>query len=269
MTTDPTAKITEILNDPDLTDEERVSRIRALSRPTMEGVSWDPEEHYLREAEHESGVVVVMLAARHDLTPPRILCHVPGGDPEILPTEELRLTPHRYDLRRGAGTTYTAGDEPDAANDDNANETAPGVPANGTTDRSGTSALFETDKPSRGTARPKKYLTIPQAAELCGRSRGHLDDLADRGFLRTTAAADVPSAERSAPRYTTEEDLIDAGFLDHEGRKGFTITEAARILGMSRSAVQRRVKSGEFRSIRTKHPEAVPHVVLAALPAEE
>lgn len=268
MTTDHTTKITEILNDPDLTDAEKLSRIRDLSRPTMEGVSWDPEEHYLREAEYEDWVVV-MLAPRYDLTTPRILCHFPGGGPEHLPTEELRPTPHRYSLRRAIGRTYTTGDAPDTANETNSPETTPSSPAADATGRSGTSALFETANDAQATTRPKRYLTLSQAAELCGRSRGHLEDLAKGGYLHTTAAADVPSAERAAARYTTEEDLIAAGLLDSEGRKGFTIAEAARILGMSRSSVDRRVKSGTFRSICTKHPTAVPHVVIAALPSAE
>lgn len=266
MTTDHTAKIAEILNDPDLTDAERISRIRDLSRPTMEGVSWDPAEHYLREAEYKSGVAV-MLAARHDLTPPRILCHVPGSGPEILPTEELRPTPHRYNLRRATGTTYTTGDDPDAANEENTGGTAPSSPASETTDRSGTSALFETAKPAQATTRPKKYLTIPEAAELCGRSRGYVENLAKSGHLHATDVADLPKdarPSRAATRYTTEEDLIAAGFLDHEGRKGVSMTEAAEILGMSRSKVKRKVDSGEFRSIRTKDPKAVSYVVLTA-----
>lgn len=268
MTADHTAQIAEILNDPGLTDAERISRIRYLSRPTMEGVSWDPAEHYLREADYKSGVVV-MLAPRPNITPPRILCHFPGGAPEALPTEELRPTPHRYSLRRAIGRTYTTGDAPDTANETNSPETTPSSPAADATGRSVTSALFETANDAQATTRPKKYLTLSQAAELCGRSRGHLEDLAKGGYLHTTAAADVPSAERSATRYTTEGDLIAAGLLDHEGRKGFTIAEAARILGMSRSSVVRRVKSGEFRSICTENPKAVPHVVIAALPSAE
>lgn len=267
MTADHTAQIAEILNDPALTDAEKLSQIRDLSRPTMEGVPWDTEEHYLREAEYRSGVAV-MIAPHPGEDVYRIMCHVPGTGPTHIRAEDLRPTPHRYNLRRGTGTTYTTGDTPDADNERGNPETAPSSPATDTTDRSGTSALFETFKPSQATTRPKKYLTIPQAAELCGRSRGHLEDLAKGGHLHVTDAAEVPSAERAATRYTTEEDLIAAGLLDSEGRKGFTISEAARILGMSRSSVVRRVKSGEFRSICTKDPKAVPHVVIAALPAE-
>lgn len=265
MTTDHTTKITEILNDPDLTDAERISRIRDLSRPTMEGVAWDPEEHYLQEAEyrsHSTPIYVAMLARVEGTEAELILCSLPGGAPFSVSSNLLRPTGRKYNLTPPEGGDTTC----------NTDETAPGVPANGTTDRSGTSALFETDKPSRGTARPKKYLTIPEAAELCGRSRGYLENLAKDGYLHATDVADLPKdarPSRAATRYTTEEDLIAAGFLDHEGRKGVSMTEAAEILGMSRSKIKRKVDSGEFRSIRTKDPKAVSYVVLGALPSAE
>ena len=63
--------------------------------PTMAEVEWDDEEHYLAEAETESGVKVVMLSQHEDF----IRCIQPpnAGDVVIgLPSEDLIPTGRRY-----------------------------------------------------------------------------------------------------------------------------------------------------------------------------
>lgn len=62
---------------------------------TMADVEWDDDEHYLAEAESESGVKVVMLSQNRDF----IRCIQPpnAGDVVIgVPSEDLTPTGRRY-----------------------------------------------------------------------------------------------------------------------------------------------------------------------------
>lgn len=64
-------------------------------QPTMAEIEWDDDEHFLAEAESESGVKVVMLSQNRDF----IRCIQPpnAGDVVIgVPSEDLTPTGRRY-----------------------------------------------------------------------------------------------------------------------------------------------------------------------------